>query len=431
MKKLLCIFLCFTILVTVFTGCNVISDDNNVNSDNDDTWEDTKGDSESIVDVWDGSIADGFSAGDGTENDPYQVHTASELAYLSQRVNNGNDINNDYFVLCVDIDLNNIEWIPIGTYKNKFSGYFNGDGHTIKNLRIPELLYFTTIMADTTSESGVAGLFGVCENVYICDMRIENISITIPDKKLKNIYLGGLIGYIYTESECKVILNNIDILSSSVVSVKSLEKGTVSSIGGLIGYAFLSDTSVCEIKNISSNVNCDTSNKYSSINYVGALIGYIRGTSIKCSDLSNTISYTLPDSMVHSYLGAFGCVNHVGEGNINISNSFSKVSITKTTNDIPFYENDINAIIGKTNQSKNSDGTTCGKYNFENLYGYVEPVGSYVGFDEIQLSLYSMPSHAEYTEKNCVGCVALPENHGLDENIWDLTSLSEPKLKFK
>ena len=428
MKNFLCLLLGLILVMTVFAGCNIIPEDN-ADSNNDDTLEDTESENINTVDIWDGSIADRFSSGSGTADDPYKISTSSELAYLAQEVNNGNNINNRYFILCADIDLNNIDWVPIGTYENKFNGYFNGNEHTIKNIKISQPICFTKTIADTTSENGVAGLFGVCENVCIFDIDLENISITIPDKKLKNIYLGGLIGYVYNESECKVTLNNIDISSLNIVSEKSSEKGAVSYIGGLIGSAFLSDTSVCEIKNISSDVNCNISNKYSSINYAGALIGYIMGTSIKCSDLSNTIYYTLPDSIVHSYVGAFGCIEHSGDGNIDISNSFSKVSINKITNNISFYENGINAIIGKTNQNKNSDGTASGKYNFENLYGYVEPIGSFVGFDEIQLSLYSMPSHAEYTELNCIGCVTLPENHGLDNNIWQLTSLSDPKLK--
>lgn len=424
MKKFICLLLSIALLSSILSGCK-----NKTEEYIESTAEPSEETTVAEPSVWDGSIATAFAGGNGSAENPYEIASAEQLAFLAQEINSGKDYKGKSFSLVCDIDLNNVEWTPIGTYKNKFNGCFNGGGHTIINLKIPELVCFTRTVADTTSESGVAGLFGVCENVYICDIRLENISITIPDKKLKNIYLGGLIGYIYTESECKVILNNIDILSSNIISVKSLEKGTVSSIGGLIGLANLSYTSECEIKNIFSNVNCDISNKYSSKNYIGALIGYISGTSIKCSDLSNMISYTLPDSMVHSYVGAFGCINHLGEGSINISNSFSKVSITKTTNNIPFYENDINAIIGKTNQSKNSDGTAFGKYNFENLYGYVEPIGSYVGFDEIQLSLYSMPSHAEYTEKSCIGCVTLPDIHGLNENIWDLTSLSTPKLK--
>ncbi len=41
------------------------------------------------TDVWDGTIASGFAGGTGTENDPYQINTAEELAYFAKSVNGG------------------------------------------------------------------------------------------------------------------------------------------------------------------------------------------------------------------------------------------------------------------------------------------------------------------------------------------------------
>ena len=39
--------------------------------------------------VWDGSVAESFDSGTGTEDDPYIIKTAEQLAYLAQYVNSG------------------------------------------------------------------------------------------------------------------------------------------------------------------------------------------------------------------------------------------------------------------------------------------------------------------------------------------------------
>ena len=52
-------------------------------------------------------------------------------------------------------------------------------------------------------------------------------------------------------------------------------------------------------------------------------------------------------------------------------------------------------------------------------------------FEEIDLSTYTLPTTVTeaYKETNCLGAEALPDNHGFDENIWNLEDLSHPKLK--
>ena len=39
--------------------------------------------------VWDGTIASGFAGGDGTQNDPFQIETAAQLAHFAKTVNEG------------------------------------------------------------------------------------------------------------------------------------------------------------------------------------------------------------------------------------------------------------------------------------------------------------------------------------------------------
>ena len=81
--------------------------------------------------VWDGSSASGFRFGEGTKEYPYLISNAEELSYFANRVNSGTSYDGVYFELIADINLNKMEWTPIGDYSNPFKGIFNGAGHTV------------------------------------------------------------------------------------------------------------------------------------------------------------------------------------------------------------------------------------------------------------------------------------------------------------
>ncbi len=68
--------------------------------------------------------------GDGTDI-PIPIGTFAELALV------GDNLDGDY-IQEGDIDLMNMDWKPIGEYATKFTGSYDGGGHTIANLRIVE-----------------------------------------------------------------------------------------------------------------------------------------------------------------------------------------------------------------------------------------------------------------------------------------------------
>ena len=99
---------------------------------------------EDEIKIWDGTVAEGFAEGSGTEADPYLISTAEELAYL---VKNGGS---NYYKLTNDIYLNNVDKVNWATGAveegydvkswytsadvNIFWGDFDGDGHVIYGL---------------------------------------------------------------------------------------------------------------------------------------------------------------------------------------------------------------------------------------------------------------------------------------------------------
>jgi hypothetical protein len=98
---------------------------------------------------WNGS-AEMWTAGDGSQQNPYVLESAGNVAYLIQTVNAGETYEGKYFVLSQDVDMCNVETLPMGKFNKYFdtdnyitvdkSTYFLGtlDGkkHTIKNLNI-------------------------------------------------------------------------------------------------------------------------------------------------------------------------------------------------------------------------------------------------------------------------------------------------------
>ena len=56
--------------------------------------------------VWDGTSDTSYEGGSGTENDPYQIATPEQLAYLREKVMHGEKYENTYFILTNDLKMN-------------------------------------------------------------------------------------------------------------------------------------------------------------------------------------------------------------------------------------------------------------------------------------------------------------------------------------
>lgn len=150
------------------------------------------------VDTWDGTaIADGFVAGDGTQDDPFQIETAAQLAHFAKTVNEGEAYLYKYIVLTADIDLANKEWTPIGNHSNPFKGNFNGDNHTVTGMQI-------------SGELDRVGLFGECTKHNV-NSAIKNI--TVKDSVICGInFVGAIVGYAeeINIENCRSIGNTIN-----------------------------------------------------------------------------------------------------------------------------------------------------------------------------------------------------------------------------
>jgi hypothetical protein len=141
--------------------------------------------------VWNGTVAEGFASGTGTESDPYLIKTAGQLAYLASSVGSGTTYQGKYLKLESDIVLNDnsvkywtlnaSDWTPIGSGNNSFRGNFDGAGHVVRGIYI-----------DTGKN--YQGLFGKVDGGTVSDVGVEESYIKGGN------YVGGVVGYSYSSS---------------------------------------------------------------------------------------------------------------------------------------------------------------------------------------------------------------------------------------
>ena len=112
-------------------------------------------------------------------NGSYTVTSADGLMNVAELVNEGKtDIN---ITLDTDIDLTGKDWTPIGTsFSNKYTGTFDGGGHTIKGLTVTTNDQFVGLF-------GSIGYAGTVKNVMMEDVQITS--------NRSSGFAGGVAGY--------------------------------------------------------------------------------------------------------------------------------------------------------------------------------------------------------------------------------------------
>lgn len=183
---------------------------------------------------WTGNTASTFAGGDGTDKRPFKISNGEELAYLAHKVNSGIDFNKCFFVLTNNIDLNNVEWIPIGSgftpkkkyeysdyskiihVDNSFRGTFDGNGNVIYNLNITEC------------KNKAIGLFGFVDGATLMNIKIEDASVLSTEWESD---AGGLVGYSF-DSE----IRNSYSVSKINIHGKEYGKEYFSFAGCIVGY---------------------------------------------------------------------------------------------------------------------------------------------------------------------------------------------------
>lgn len=231
-----------------------------------------------------------FAGGNGTAENPYQVATAQQLNAVRCDLD-------AHYIQTADIDLSQFDnWEPIGymslnydenagygflDFTKAFSGCYDGQGHTIFNMKIQKI---PSCYDEAKDFEFSLGLFGTLKNdAVIKNINIKDINLDITFQNKTDfwagctLFIGGIVGYIDGGQilDCSVAGNfDIDVQDSMLW------------VGGISGYR----GSIIRCKNKCKIQTTAVGNKISVV--AGGITGSL-GKIEKCinfSDISGDVS---------------------------------------------------------------------------------------------------------------------------------------------
>ncbi len=159
----------------------------------------------------------------------YEIRTPEELMYIAEHPEIENE--NAIFRLYADIDMEGVEWMPIGKRDGGFGGpqgTFDGQGHTMRNFNINKWLWESGSWITKYNQVGVFGVwYGDIKDVVIENVTINGMDGTPEHPQTSTWFTGGVVGY---------FTGNMTNVTVKHVFIKSLASFSRQNIGGLIGY---------------------------------------------------------------------------------------------------------------------------------------------------------------------------------------------------
>ncbi len=256
----------------------------------------------SLPGTWDGTIAESFAGGTGTEADPYQISNAKELALIAKNVNEKTtDYLDVYFKQTADINLEGAAWEAIGNGKDalSFKGNFDGGNFTIYNI-------LNTPIDPTDATTLIYnGLFGwIADPAVIQNVKMVGGSVTSTKyaAAIVGFMNGGTVYNCVSDIDAIYGVQSGGIVGRAEKGEKNVIKGCVNHspvafpadmaeqssvfMGGMVGAAGNTDILYC------ANYGDITSDKGTSYSVAGGIIG-IQGASSgtvlidNCVDMGN------------------------------------------------------------------------------------------------------------------------------------------------
>ena len=165
-----------------------------------------------------------------TAADVIEIDTAEKLAAINSNLSGR-------YVLTADIDLAGIDWTPIGAFNPggseegevpdmaaAFTGTFDGNGHTIRNLTVNQ------------PEAWAMGLFGCIANTEIGNFTLENAAVD------GMMMTADVVGYTYYST-----VSNIRLVDGRVTAHYA-EMGAEGMYGGIAGAGMASLITGCDVQ---------------------------------------------------------------------------------------------------------------------------------------------------------------------------------------
>ncbi len=264
-------------------------------------------------------------------------------------------------------------WTPIGNINAKFTGNFDGQKHTINNLRI--------ITSTTTSTTNDVGLFGRTLNTNIKNIRLENLILDCKGNRIYN--MGAIAGYVENSTISNIVVNNASIYC----------KGGY--VGGIVGSVY--DGNITKTR-FSGKITSDEDY------YVYGAGGIVGGAGGSSGDFGNlNIEQSCVDNTIITGDRTGGVIGTISYSNVNINNCYTigslnakrysggishpENSVNKITNSYSFMKSTVYPICSSAGSvsnvywNKTKSGLASSGYGTEIADDKLEDQSSYVGFD--------------------------------------------------
>ena len=260
-----------------------------------------------------------------------RIKSADELIDFSSNVNNEANYSGTTVFLDSDIDFSGRAFEPIGTSTNHFNGVFYGQGYIISNLKF-------------NSTSQYTGLFGASEGTSIKNVVLDSSSSfeNSNASHSNSAYLGGIIGYCYSNRNQCVVENTVNMAS---ITFTGDTNGNLY-LGGIAGYLFSSSSTYkASVKNCAIYGSISHSGMSGDPN-IGGIVGYSKGSSFLRISIQNCLNYgTITNNNIQyscQYIGGI-----VGYGYyVDIENCVSAGKITSK-----YSSGFVGAIVGYVDSS--------------------------------------------------------------------------------
>ena len=230
-----------------------------------------------------------------TTDTSFEIANAEELAGFAALVNTGVDsFAGKTLTLASDIDLANVEWVPIGDVDADvfvgFKGTFDGQGHTISNLYIES----------TSWGQGLFGYMDASTNATVQNVNFDNVNITASD------CAGAVVGYTSFGT-----FSNITVTNATVTATT-----TSGYAGALTGCGYNSDYVGCSVDNATIT---------SAGSFAGGITGY------QCNYNKSFTDCSVTNSTITGYAAVGGISGIVHAGGTAFSGcTVENVTLNKT-----------------------------------------------------------------------------------------------------
>ena len=230
-------------------------------------------------------------------------------------------------LLETDIDFEGEVCSPLGSSSSPFNGVFDGQGHTIKNIKI-------------NATENYIGLIGYSQGAIIRNVIVNNdLSTTSNEMASGNIYMGGILGYLEPINECKIencmnlgsishtngnentsiyiggIVGYSGNITSESLIVKNcanyggitFDKGNIAGIGGIVGYSNNANLNINNCLNAGGiGVSGSSTPSFNQIN-IGGIVGSSRGGTLRaCVNLGSLHDLSSQDGITRGVCGYTG-----------------------------------------------------------------------------------------------------------------------------